>query len=383
MASFKNAPWSYWELESLLSGYPVAILGSGIVGLSTAIFLKRMQPDLPVLVLERGPLPTGASTRNAGFACFGSMTELLDDLSHQPADAVWSLVERRYRGLQRLRGLIGDTRMRYEPLGGYEVFPSSEEAIFQTCLEALPAFNRHMQPITGRTDTFQIADAHISRFGFQSVRHLIKNTGEGQIHTGETLAALLALARQMHIEILNGMEVHAIDPDASGVWLHFEQGSLHFEKVLIATNGMAQQLLPELEVEPARNQVLITQPIPNLPLQGSFHYDKGYIYFRNIDQRVLLGGARNSAFEEERTDLFGTTTAIQQTLLNLLKEVILPGVSVEVDRWWSGIMGVGESKSPIVRMLHPHLGVAVRMGGMGVAIGSLVGEEAAQMLLQN
>lgn len=370
-------------MESLLSGYPVAILGSGIVGLSTAIFLKKMQPDLPVLVLERGALPTGASTRNAGFACFGSMTELLDDLSQQPEDAVWSLVERRFRGLQRLRGLIGDTRMRYEPLGGFEVFQPTEASVFRTCLDAMPEFNQRMASITGQSDTFQLADATIHTFGFQSVKHLIKNAGEGQIHTGETLSALLALARELKIEVLNGMEVQSIEPDSSGVWLHFPQGSLHFEKVLIATNGMAKQLLPELEVEPARNQVLITRPIPNLPVKGSFHYDKGYIYFRNIDQRILLGGARNRSFEEERTDAFGTTERIQQTLLNLLQEVILPGVPFEVDRWWSGIMGVGDSKSPIVRMLTPNLGVAVRMGGMGVAIGSLVGEEAAQMLLQN
>ena len=28
----------------------------------------------------------------------------------------------------------------------------------------------------------------------------------------------------------------------------------------------------------------------NLKIKGSFHYEKGYYYFRNIDNRILLGG---------------------------------------------------------------------------------------------
>jgi hypothetical protein len=43
-------------------------------------------------------------------------------------------------------------------------------------------------------------------------------------------------------------------------------------------------------------------------------------------------------------------------------------------------LGLGAEKSPIIRKLGPRLAVAVHMGGMGVAIGSLVGEEAAELL---
>ena len=48
---------------------------------------------------------------------------------------------------------------------------------------------------------------------------------------------------------------------------------------------------------------------------------------------------------------------------------------------WSGIMGVGKQKSSIVKHLSPNVICAVRMGGMGVAIGSLVGEEAAMLMV--
>jgi hypothetical protein len=55
-------------------------------------------------------------------------------------------------------------------------------------------------------------------------------------------------------------------------------------------------------------------------------------------------------------------TQIQGYLLELLQRVILPGREVPVERWWSGIMGVGAVKEPIVREWNAHVAVAVRLG---------------------
>jgi hypothetical protein len=46
-------------------------------------------------------------------------------------------------------------------------------------------------------------------------------------------------------------------------------------------------------------------------------------------------------------------------------------------------MGVGSEKLPIIQSLDYHLACAVRMGGMGVAIGTLAGEMGADILLEN
>ena len=148
-------------------------------------------------------------------------------------------------------------------------------------------------------------------------------------------------------------------------------------------NGFAQRLFPDLKVSPARNQVLITKPIKDLPFQGTFHYDSGYYYFRNINHRVLFGGGRNLALEAETTDEFGNTTLIQEQLSKMLKENILPNTDYVIDQWWSGILGVGMTKAPIVKMYSNRIGVAVRLGGMGVAIGSLIGEQAADMISES
>ena len=104
---------SYWEKHTWLTNIDVAIIGSGIVGLSCALTLKQRNPKLKVVVFEKGMLPSGASTKNAGFACFGSISEILDDLKTHTEDEVLNLVQARVNGLQLLRTTLGDTEIDY------------------------------------------------------------------------------------------------------------------------------------------------------------------------------------------------------------------------------------------------------------------------------
>ncbi len=374
--------WSYWERAAFLYPCDVLIVGGGITGLSAAISLLDMAPQLKVTVLDRGFLPIGASTRNAGFACFGSMTELLDDIAQMGSEAAWQLVARRWQGLQLLRHRLGDRRIGFRPTGGYELFEiQRDEDTFETCCAYMEVFNQKMQAISGISSTWQVADDRIDAFGFRRVAHLIRTEGEGLIDTGAMMHALMDLARMRGANLLYGVEVGAWEEKDREVCVHTQVGYTFSAKhVLCTVNGFARRLLPQLDVQPARNQVLITQPVPALPFDAAFHYCKGYVYFRNVDGRILLGGGRHLDFEEECTDELGTTQRIRSFLLSMLREVVLPNGMAQPAYWWSGIMGVGASKSPIVRSLSPRMHVAVRLGGMGVAIGSLIGQEAAVMV---
>jgi gamma-glutamylputrescine oxidase len=370
---------SYWEQESYFNKIDLAIIGSGIVGLSAAIHYKELYPSSKVVVLERGILPSGASSKNAGFACFGSPSEIIDDLSHQSEEETFALVEKRWRGLQVLRKRIGDEKLNYKNYGSYEIFKEHES--FEQCLSQLPYLNRKLQDITGVKNVYSQADEKIKIFGFKNASHLIENKLEGQLNTGEMIKSLYQLAVSKGIIIINGIEVEKPMDSHKEVLLRTGNFSFSAKKVIVAVNGFAKQLFPELEVNPGRAQVLVTSPIENLKIKGTFHFDKGYYYFRNIGNRVLFGGGRNLNFKGEETYEMNLTEQIQQSLEHHLKSSILPDVDFTIDHRWSGIMGVGNSKTTIVKHLSPNMVCAVRMGGMGVAIGSLIGEEAAEMIL--
>ena len=372
---------SFWEKESVLDRIDVLIVGSGIVGLSSAIALKRNNPTLRVVVADRGFIPYGASTRNAGFACFGSISELLDDLSRESEDEVASRVARRWKGLQKLRSLLGDETIGFENNGGFELFTANDQLVFEQCMDSLPNINRMMQEITGKKEIYSLQNQNIAHFGFKQVESLIANSEEGQIHTGNMMVALMRKATSEGVIILNGIDIESLEDHPNHTEAVCASGlRIKARKTLVATNGFAKKLLNELEVEPARAQVLITSPLEKLPFKGIFHYDLGYYYFRNIGNRILFGGGRNLAFEEEHTTSFGLTEIIQNRLDELLKTVIIPGMQYDVEMRWSGIMGMGGSKSPIIKKTGHNTYCAVRMGGMGIAIGAQVGEDAARLM---
>lgn len=376
-----NATFSYWEKNELFDNADIIIIGSGIVGLSAALNIKRKNPELNVLVLERGFLPMGASTKNAGFACFGTASEQLSYLNKSTEEEVVKLADYKWRGLQRLRENVGDKEIDFYQHGGYELFLDDEDEKAEKCLNQLDHLNRMMQPVSGSKNTYTVSSNKIKEFGFKKVSQLIYNPFEGQLNTGKMMRALLLRVQNLGVLVLNSCEVIRIEHISNGVDLITSRGIFKTKKIILATNAFADQLFPQLQVTPGRGQVLITKPVPGLKLKGTYHFNDGYYYFRNIDGRVLFGGGRNIDFEAEETYRFGNTDIVKSKLVNCLNEIILPGTEFEVDYWWSGIMGFGDEIKPIVKKLETDVFCAVRCNGMGVAMGSLVGEEVADLLL--
>lgn len=366
--------YSYWEYKEWFSNIDFVVVGSGIVGLSCAIQLKKTNPKAKILILEKGVLPQGASTKNAGFACFGSVSELLNDLKNHTEEEVFELVKKRWLGLQLLRKTLGDLSIDFQYNKGYELFLKEDN--FEACLDSLPKLNKLLYPLF-KENVYSVSD---NLFQFQNiVPNYIVNQFEGQIDTGKMMSSLLFFAQQKGIKILNSIEVLAFEEENQNVNIQTSIGELKAKKIFFATNGFSNQLLKE-NVKPARAQVVITKPIKELSIQGSFHLDEGYYYFRNIHNRILLGGGRNLDFQTEETTEFGNTELVQKKLEELLRTVILPNTDFEIDSIWSGIMGVGNQKSAIVKAISNRVFCGIRLGGMGIAIGSLVGKELADLI---
>ena len=367
---------SYWEIQSFLTNIDYTIVGSGIVGLNCALHLKERYPKARILVLERGFLPQGASTKNAGFACFGSLSEIIDDCNSHSEQEVFDLVKKRIDGLSLLRKTLSEAAIDYQQFGGYELFTKEDEQGFNHCLEHRERINKLLFPLFN-DDVFHLKK---NPFHFKNVQATFSFTPyEAQIDTGKMMEALLQLALQKGIKILNTISVETFQETDNAVHIKTNQFEFKTHKLLIATNGFASQLIDQ-PAKPARAQVLITKPIQNLHIKGTFHFDKGFYYFRNINDRVLFGGGRNLDFKGEETTEMAQTEIIQNQLEHLLKTVILPETSFEIEHRWSGIMGVGQQKKPIVKQLSNHVYCGVRLGGMGVAIGSTIGKELAQLI---
>jgi glycine/D-amino acid oxidase-like deaminating enzyme len=373
--------FSYWEEQSYLSNYDLLIIGGGIVGLSSALHYSILFPKHKVAIIERGIFPFGASTRNAGFACFGSVSELQSDIIKSGEALTLETVSMRYEGLQLLIKTLGKKAISFSLNGGHEVFWQGMEDEYEKCSAGISRLNSFLEPIFGRTPVYSLNPEGKKKFGLHSAIGIISTPFEGLIDTGKMMRALEKEVMKRGIRIFNGINVEQVTDLNNHIHIYIDKEKFFSaQNVLVTTNGFASMLKGMPEVIPARAQVLLTEKIPGLRIKGAFHFEEGYYYFRNLDGRILFGGGRNLDFKGETSINEGLTEVIQSKLENLLEEKILNGKKVSIEKKWSGIMGIGDVKKPIIKKISPGIYCAVRMGGMGVAIGSIVGKKAAEMI---
>lgn len=372
---------SFWELDHWTQ-YDAIIVGGGIVGISTAIEIATRHPRWRVLLLERGLIPSGASTRNAGFACFGSLSEICSDIDLMGAPQAAALVSSRLDGLSLLRKRCEGADIGYTEEGGSEIYLAHHPST-----ERVKEVNNLLLPIVG-ANAFTRRDDLIETYGLHSsVQALFFTPLEGTLHSGKLISYLWSLARTLGVDIRTGAEVVGINDSefvTATVRANDATYTVRSNCMVIATNAMIPALVGGIKlpsIVPGRGQVLVTAPIPGLQLRGSFHYDEGYYYFRSVGNRVLLGGGRNIDFNAERTVDRTVTDEIQQALEHLLRTVIVPhNPDVAIDHRWAGTMAFTETKQPYIGFVSDHCVVAFSCNGMGIARSSTAARQAVELI---
>lgn len=381
---------SAWEQSTYFAPKDVVIIGCGFVGLWTALELINKYPKMQITILERGVIPSGASTRNAGFSCFGSVSELMYDIALMGEANMLETVKMRYDGLQKIQRTFDKKVIDYDQFGGYELFEKNGPYDIQHLDKDIAYLNKILAPVlktpkkNGKyVPIYSNESKKIKQLGFQAIEALAFSPLEGQLNSAKLVLALQQAVQSKGVHILFNTEVKKFKSHKKGVTIHTNlEAPLETKQLLICTNGFAKQLMPGLDVVPARGQVFITEPIPNLKFKGTFHFDEGFYYFRNVGNRLLLGGARNKDFKNEKTYSLETSDTIQKVLEDFMMKRILPKGSKKpkIELRWSGTMGMGSIKKPIIEQIQPNVYCAVRMSGMGVAIAPIVAKKALKLM---
>lgn len=366
--------------------YDVIVVGAGIIGTQTAIELITDRPDLRVMLVDRGLRPTGASTRNAGFVCFGSAGELYADMKVMGRQGALDVLQQRVEGLRLLLQRTQGYDIGYEESGGHELFLRHHDV-----LDVLDDVNEAIQEFLPGT-TYERRDDLIPTFGFSPlVQSLVTIHGEGTLHSGKLMSALWHMAEDRGVRLRTGCTVTSVSVQGDGVTLHCSDGmsttDLRCEHVVLATNAASVELegidVPGRTIEPARGQIVITEPRAKQPLRGSYHYDDGFYYFRSVGRRILLGGGRNTNIDQERTHSLETTSEILTVLRSALDTIIAPGENLAIEHSWAGTMGFSDDKQPHVDKLHERVTRAFGCNGMGVALGANIARTAAVSILKS
>ncbi len=370
---------SYWEKSILLKTFDFIVLGGGIIGKQIAIKIKEKYPNARLAIVDKSPLSYGASTRNAGFVCFGSVSEIIDDFTLSPQKDVLALAHKRLKGIRDLINTFGAENIGYRNTGSYEIFEKMDTTFYDKTLSEMESINYLLENETGLKNIFTSKETY--NLDMNVLEKCIFNPYEGMLNSGMLNETINAKAHNSGAIPMYGLNVSNIQHLDNGYTLETEQGiSLNCNQLILATNAFTKTLVPEIDVVPARGQIILTKPMANIPFDGIFHADKGYIYFRNIDNRILLGGGRNYFKQQEETFDFTGSEELKNHLIQYLKQIILPNTPFEIDMHWSGIMAMGKEKLPIVKRQNEHLILCVRMSGMGVALGPIVSSEVLELM---
>ena len=333
----------------------VAVIGGGVTGCSCALTLAEQ--GVRVRLYEQRHVAGGASGRNGGFASRGPALPYdvaRSELGSERARLLMSLTE---RSLDRMERLAGDA---FRRVGIVRLATGADEAdALRSEFDALLADGLAAEWLAE-------LDPPLDRLYPAALLH----PTDGAISPARWVRRLARLAVDAGAEVVEGRAVSVDEVDA--------------DTVVVCGDGFTASLLPELGdvVVPTRGQMLATVPLDELRYPRPHAARDGYDFWQQLpDGRLVIGGSRDAAFDDEYTDLEEPTAQIQDRIEALAGR--LAGDKPIVTHRWAGIWGTTPDRLPLVGRVPGRNGVWVAGGysGHGNALGLACGELAARALV--
>ena len=161
-----------------------------------------------------------------------------------------------------------------------------------------------------------------------------------------------------------------------------QQGMIRCKNILAAVDGKLELLFPALNqrVRTARLQMLSTVPTNEVRIERAVYARWGYEYWQQLaDGRVVLGGFRDQAMEQEWTDSTEATEIIQDKLTTFLRDHLK--VSAPIEHRWAASVGYTDNGLPIIDEITPNVWVVGGYNGTGNIVGALCGRGVAQRIV--
>jgi len=374
-----NTP--FW-LSGDLRKADVIVVGAGFTGLRVATTLKTTRPEWRVVILESLAQGAAASNRNAGFACFGSPGELISDIDEMGMDAAADLLSLRFEGIRSLQTYLDEHGLTSATDGGNEVF----EVDRQLDLETIRSRWENLRELWERAglpadlwveEDFTGLSSQLLSYGFHT-KH------EFGIDPQELYDSLERRANLVGVSIYRGVTLEELHAGDNGFHLTTSSGAWKSPCIALCTNAGRTPNFTE-GLYPGRGQIVVTEPLKELPFHGNYHMERGYYYFRNVGDRLLIGGGRHLYQEEEMTRDLNPSPRLIEHLKGYVEETLLPGRKVQIEYAWSGTMGFHRlgGKKPLLDRVQKGVYRCVGFGGMGVALSNSAATKLSTMILND
>ena len=362
----------------------VCIVGGGLTGLWTAYYLKRAQPDLDVVVLEREFCGYGASGRNGGW--------LSAEVAAPPSTYLASHGEAGVRALHaQMRGAVEEVLavLRREQVDA----DVQQDGILFVARSPAQRDRLAAQAEDERRWGAQVheltADEAAARIRVAGVRSGLHVEGAARVQPAKLVQGVAAAVERLGVRLFESTTVTSVRPGAA-VTVH---GTVRATHVLRCLEGFSSGLPGERRTWlPMNSAMVVTATLPD-DVRAQVGWDDAellgdsahaYVYGqRTADGRVALGGRGVPYRFGSRTDVHGRTQPqTVQALTALLHEFLPATRAVPLEHAWCGVLGVPRDWSPTVHVdRRTGLGWAGGYVGSGLTTTNLAGRTLRDLVL--
>lgn len=304
----RRAPRDHRPLEGDREA-DVAVVGAGLTGLWTALFLKALDPGVEVAVIEQGLAAYGASGRNAGM--------LSETVDHSHGLAIEHFGEPEARRLAvlgeanvaEMTAFLSDRQIRcdYEPTGRLMV-----------ALTAAHVDEAARTVETARRlglDSFRLLDRAAVQAEVHSPLYLggVAVAGGGILDPVKLVDGLRAEAERSGVRVYERSRVTALETAGASGRVRTAAGSVAARRIVLATSAYTHHLLPGIlhRFIPLYDYILVSDPLTPAQheaigwrrRQGITDGRTFFNYYRLTDDgRILWGTSEATYYAGNRVD---------------------------------------------------------------------------------
>ena len=347
--------------------HEIVIIGSGLIG----TYMANLLNDKDIALVDKNFPAAGASGRNAGMVLLGmrdTYVETIRHFGHNAALEIWRLTE---TNVNQMRKLAQKHDVEYEDIGTY-YFGGTDESDddLRKSTELLERDNFNA--------TFLKQDPLGRGFGCAAY-----HPDDFATHPAK-LTHKLSLA--CNATMYENQEVFSIEQKAHHLQVKTRNYTINCDKVMLAVNGYAGLIDPYFLpfVEPARGQVLLTNPAPRFLNKMCMHNRK--CYYRQLPNgQLLVGGGRWQNIIQENTWEDRTTDNVKNYINDFINTYFSEAAEVGISREWSGIHGMTPDGLPILGKLphNPKVYFCVGFSGHGNSIGLMASQRALELMIDD
>ena len=370
------------DLQPFPDSVDVAVVGSGVTGLSAARALAKR--GVSVAVLEAETLGWGASSRNGGMVLTGMKLPVPTLISRYGRERVQRMYAASLESINCVEQIIREEQIdcNFSRCGHLEV--ACKQAHFEGYAESAALIARefkHPLRVVPKSELRSEIGSDIYHGG------LVDETSAG-LNPARYVAELAAAARRAGAALFDHTRVESVERESSNGGQRFRvrtsKGSFVARDVLLASGAHTSNATPALrkKIIPIGSYIIATEVLAEdvareLSPKNRMIYDsKHFLYYYRLtpDRRMLFGG-RAAFFPETENTVRQSAEILRRGMIDVYPQLR----DTKVEFVWGGTLDFALDVMPHTGRLDG-MHYSVGYAGHGVAIGTYLGTKIAGLI---